>query len=203
MTAQDYWVGENGQCVPWDLSVQEATLTQPYRLYRFLTDLEDILKQEPDDQRRLRLICPLVRRLLNSSTWLLDHYLPPDPDTGWSVLMLYDEPDYPITVQTVVWSPGSVSPIHNHAAWGIVALLSGQEKNTFWQRSGTADTPDRIEQVGDRTLSPGDILCLMPDAIHHIEAVSDEPTISFNLYGETNYSQRFQFDALQDTAHIF
>jgi predicted metal-dependent enzyme (double-stranded beta helix superfamily) len=203
MTAQDYWVGENGQCVPWDLSAQEATLAQPYRLYRFLTDLEDILEQEPDDQRRLRLICPLVRRLLNSSTWLLDNYLPPDPDTGWSVLMLYDEPDYPITVQTVVWSPGSVSPIHNHAAWGIVALLSGQEKNTFWQRSGTADTPDRIEQVGDRTLSPGDILCLMPDAIHHIEAVSDEPTISFNLYGETNYSQRFQFDALQDTAHIF
>lgn len=203
MTAQDYWVGENGQCVPWALSAQEATLAQPYRLYRFLTDLEDILEQEPDDQRRLKLICPLVRRLLNSSTWLLDNYLPPDPDTGWSVLMLYDEPDYPITVQTVVWSPGSVSPIHNHAAWGIVALLSGQEKNTFWQRSGTADTPDRIKQVGDRTLSPGDILCLMPDAIHHIEAVSDEPTISFNLYGETNYSQRFQFDALQDTAHIF
>jgi predicted metal-dependent enzyme (double-stranded beta helix superfamily) len=203
MTAQDYWVGENGQCVPWDLSAQEATLAQPYRLYRFLTDLEDILEQEPDDQRRLRLICPLVRRLLNSSTWLLDNYLPPDPDTGWSVLMLYDEPDYPITVQTVVWSPGSISPIHNHAAWGIVALLSGQEKNTFWQRSGTADTPDRIKQVGDRTLSPGDILCLMPGAIHHIEAVSDEPTISFNLYGETNYSQRFQFDALQDTAHIF
>jgi predicted metal-dependent enzyme (double-stranded beta helix superfamily) len=203
MTAQDYWVGENGQCVPWDLSAQEATLAQPYRLYRFLSDLEDILEQEPDDQHRLRLICPLVRRLLNSSTWLLDNYLPPDPDTGWSVLMLYDEPDYPITVQTVVWNPKSISPIHNHAAWGIVALLSGQEKNTFWQRSATTDTPDRIAPVGDRTLSPGDILCLMPDAIHHIEACSDEPTISFNLYGETNYSQRFQFDPVQGTAHIF
>ncbi len=203
MTGQDYWVGENGQCVPWDLSADEATLTQPYRLYRFLSDLEDILEQEPDDQRRLRLICPLVRRLLNSSTWLLDNYLPPDPDTGWSVLMLYDEPDYPITVQTVVWSPGSVSPIHNHGAWGIVALLDGQEKNTFWQRSPATDTPDHIEQVGDRTLSPGDILCLMPDAIHQIEALSDEPSISFNLYGETNYSKRFQFDAVQGTAHIF
>jgi predicted metal-dependent enzyme (double-stranded beta helix superfamily) len=203
MTGQNYWVGANGQCVPWDLSAQEAQLTQPYRLYRFLTDLEDILKQEPDDQCRLKLICPLVRRLLNSSTWLLDNYLPADPDTGWSVLMLYDEPDYPITVQTVVWSPGSISPIHNHAAWGIVALLSGQEKNMFWQRSGTADSPDRIGQVGDRTLSAGDILCLMPEAIHHIEALSNEPTISFNLYGETNYSQRFQFDPVQGTAQIF
>ncbi len=203
MAGQDYWVGENGQCVAWEVSPQDAELTQPYRLYRFLTDLEDILEQEPDDQRRLALISPLVRRLLNSSTWLLDNYLPPDPDTGWSVLMLYDEPDYPITVQTVVWAPGSVSPIHNHAAWGIVALLSGEEKNTFWRRSGTAEQPDLIEQVGNRTLSPGDILCLMPDAIHHIEALSDEPTISFNLYGETNYSQRFQFDAVQGTAQTF
>ncbi|MCG9893340.1 MAG: cupin [Thermosynechococcaceae cyanobacterium MS004] len=208
MTNQDLWVGKDGQCATWALSHQEVALTQPYRLYRFLTDLEDILAQEADDQRRLTLICPLVRRLLNSSTWLLDNYLPPDPDTGWSVLMLYDEPDYPITVQTVVWTPGTVSPIHNHATWGVVALLSGQEKNTFWQRSATTDTSDhietdRIEQVGDRILSPGDILCLMPDAIHHIEALSDEPTISFNLYGETNYSQRFQFDPVQGTAHIF
>ncbi len=203
MTGQDYWVGNGGQCLAWGNTSKETTLTEPYRLYRFLADLDDILGGELDNQKRLAQIYPLVRRLLNSSTWLLDHYLPPDPDTGWSVLMLYDEPDYPITVQTVVWSPGSVSPIHNHGAWGIVALLSGQENNTFWQRSGAADTPDHIEQVGDRTLSPGDILCLMPDAIHHIEALSDEPTISFNLYGETNYNQRFQFDAVKGTAQIF
>jgi predicted metal-dependent enzyme (double-stranded beta helix superfamily) len=203
MTNQDFWVGEEGKCITWEVSPQDATLTQPYRLYRFLTDLEDILEQEPDDKRRLTLICPLVRRLLNSSTWLLDNYLPPDPDTDWSVLMLYDEPDYPITVQTVVWTPGSVSPIHNHAAWGVVALLSGQEKNTFWRRSGTAETPDRIEKVGDRTLSPGDILCFMPETIHHVEALHHEPTISFNLYGVTNYSQRFQFDPVQGTVQSF
>ncbi len=203
MMDQDFWVGEDGECSAWAVRPQEVELTQPYRLYRFLTDLEDILEQEPDDKHRLALICPLVRRLLNSSTWLLDHYLPPDPDTGWSVLMLYDEPDYPITVQTVVWTPGSVSPIHNHAAWGVVALLDGQEKNTFWRRSGTEDQPDRIEQVGDRTLTPGDILCLMPEAIHHVEALSEEPAISFNLYGATNYSQRFQFDPAQSTAQIF
>jgi predicted metal-dependent enzyme (double-stranded beta helix superfamily) len=203
MMDQDLWVDQDGKCVAWETSPQEAVPTQPYRLYRFLTDLETILGQEPDDQRRLQLICPLVRRLLNSSTWLLDNYLPPDADTGWSVLMLYDEPDYPITVQTVVWAPGSVSPIHNHAAWGIVALLSGQEKNTFWQRSAIADASNSIEPVGDRTLSPGDILCFMPEAIHHIEAISDQPTVSFNLYGATNYSERWQFNPVDGTAQIF
>jgi predicted metal-dependent enzyme (double-stranded beta helix superfamily) len=43
----------------------------------------------------------------------------------------------------------------------------------------------------------------MPDAIHHVEAMGDEPTISFNLYGETNYNQRFEFDSVQGTAKNF
>jgi predicted metal-dependent enzyme (double-stranded beta helix superfamily) len=77
-----------------------------------------------------------------------------------------------------------------------------KKKNTFWQRSG--DRGDRISSIGDRLLTPGDILCLMPDVIHHVEAMGDEPTIiSFNLYGETNYNQRFEFDPVQGTAQNF
>jgi predicted metal-dependent enzyme (double-stranded beta helix superfamily) len=36
------------------------------------------------------------------------------------------------TVQTVAWLPGTVSPILHHAIWGVVALISGEEKNTLW-----------------------------------------------------------------------
>jgi predicted metal-dependent enzyme (double-stranded beta helix superfamily) len=152
-----------------------------------------------------------VRRLLNSCEWLQLNFLPPDPETGWSVQMLYDEPDFPITIQTVVWSPGTASPVHNHGTWGIVALLDGQEKNTFWQRSPTPEFPDLIKATADRILTPGDILCLMPDAIHQIEAIGNEPTISFNLYGATDFvgvaslaeNRRFEFDPLRATAEIF
>jgi len=202
MMSQDWFVTDEGQCVNSDVMPEEESL-RTYRLYRFLTDLEDILEQVQDDRTRLTLICPLVRRLLNSSAWLQTNFLMPDPTTGWSVLMLYSEPDFPITIQTVVWAPGSISPIHNHATWGIVALLSGQEKNTFWQHSPTAEHLDRIKPVGDRLLYPGDMLCLMPDTIHQVEAIGDEPTISFNLYGETNFNQRFEFDLERRTAHIF
>jgi predicted metal-dependent enzyme (double-stranded beta helix superfamily) len=203
MVGQDWFGSNEGQCLKAEVVYQDEELLRPYRLYRFLTDLEDILERVKDDQVRLTLICPLVRRLLNSSEWLQMNFLPPDPTTGWSVLMLYDEPDFLITTQTVVWSPGSISPIHNHASWGIVALFSGQEKNTFWQRSPTPEHPDRIKPVGDRLLNPGDILCLMPDTIHQVEVIGDEPTISFNLYGETNYNQRFEFDLEHHTAHVF
>jgi predicted metal-dependent enzyme (double-stranded beta helix superfamily) len=211
MVIQDWLVTHEGNSVEAEIAdaaevyaahtTDTADDSRPYRLYRFLTDLENILDRVKDDQLRLRFICPLVRRLLTSSEWLQMNFLPPDPATGWSVVRLYNEPDFPITIQTVTWAPGSTSPVHNHATWGIVALLSGQEKNTFWRRSPTH--ADRIEPTSDRLLVPGDILCLMPDAIHQVEAMGDEPTISFNLYGETDFAQRFEFDIEQQTSRLF
>lgn len=203
MTGNDWFVNNDGQCMACEVLPQAEDVLHPYRLYRFLTELEDILEEIPEDHLRLEAIRPLVRKLLISSSWLQLAALDPDPQTGWEVLMLYDEPFFPLTVQLVAWAPGMSSPIHNHACWGLVALLSGQEKNTFWQRSPTSKSPDQIKPIGDRLLSSGDILCLMPEAIHHLEVMGDEPTISFNVYGETNYQQRLEFDPIQGTAKNF
>jgi hypothetical protein len=41
---------------------------------------------------------------------------------------LYQEDNFPITIQMVAWLPGNISPIHNHGTWGLVAVVSGQEK---------------------------------------------------------------------------
>jgi predicted metal-dependent enzyme (double-stranded beta helix superfamily) len=201
MVSQDWLVIGDGKCEAWEESANNLELsTGQYRLYRFLTDLEDILHKLKSDRHRLQAICPLVRRLLTCSEWLQGEYLEPDPETGWSVLTLYDEPDFPLTVQTVAWLPRRVSPIHNHATWGVVALISGEEKNTLWKRT---DNNGGIEKVGDIILTPGEIISFMPDAIHSVEAIGDEPTISFNLYGETDYDQRFEFDPVTCTAKNF
>ncbi|MGF1539044.1 MAG: cupin [Pleurocapsa sp.] len=182
----------------------ETPLTaDPYRLFRFLTDLEDLIHQNPDDLAKLKAIAPLVRNLLTSSYWLQLEYLEPNPQVGWSVKTLYKEPDYPLTVQTVAWLPGQVSKIHNHAAWGLVALISGQEKNQFWRRSPSVEFPDRLELIGEKILEPGEIITFMPDAIHSVEAMGEEPTISFNLYGRTDYPKRYQFDIVNHTATNF
>ena len=203
MIGKDWFATDDGRCNASEVVSQAEELTDPYRLYRFLTDLEDVLNRIEDDRLRLQAICPLVRQLLTSSPWLQITPLEPDSETGWEVSVLYDEPFFPLTVQLVAWAPGVTSPIHNHGCWGLVALLNGEEKNTFWRRSSTAESPDRIEAAGDCLLNPGDILCLMPDAIHHVEAMGDRPTISFNLYGETNYDRRFEFDPIQGTAKNF
>lgn len=196
----------NGDCVELELS-ELALPEKPYRLYRFLTELEDILDLTPDapenSRDRICAIAPRVRKLLASSYWLQMEFIDPPVNPGWSVHFLFDEYEFPLTVQMVAWLPGNISPIHNHATWGIVAVVSGQEKNQFWRRSPTPEHPSRIELVGEKILLPGDIIGFTNDAIHCVEPLGDEPVITFNLYGVTDYQQRFAFDAIAHSAKIF
>lgn len=204
MSNQDWLVTNEGSWQGQPLQTA-APRSQDYRLYRFLTDVEDILAAVPDNQERLIQMFPLVRQLLDQSAWLRFAIAPPDPETGWSVNTLYDEPGFPLTVQTVVWRPGQVSKIHNHGTWGIVALMDGEEKNVLWRRPNQDPTgpQNRLEQTGDLVLNPGDLIGLMPDAIHCVEAMGEEPTVSFNLYGVADYENRWKFDPQSHAAELF
>jgi predicted metal-dependent enzyme (double-stranded beta helix superfamily) len=164
---------------------------------------QDVLRSTADPLLQLPQIVPLVRRLLDEASWLEVLPIVPNPETGWEVVTLYDEPMFPLTVQLVAWAPGTRSPIHNHGCWGLVALLSGEEQNTFWRREATPELPDRIIPVGEHRLQAGEMITFLPDAIHQIQALGDQPTISFNLYCETDYDQRFEFDPEQGAATLF
>ncbi|MCC5645597.1 cupin [Nostoc sp. CHAB 5824] len=181
----------------WDL------LRENYRLYRFLTEVEDVLKSVDDEVSCLPEIRMLVRRLIVNSYWVGSQSLEPSSQTGTSVLLLYDELGFPLTVQTVTFASGTRSTIHNHGTWGIVAVLKGQEKNSFWRRTHSPEFQEKIEQTGEVTLFPGDIISFTPDAIHSVEAVGDEPTVTFNIYGETDPNERFEFDSITHKARNF
>ena len=198
-----YFVADDGipeGYVDDQFSINESE--NPYRLYRFLTDLEDILTQEDNEATIVKRLIPKVRKLLIESEWIQFAFTHPDPQLGWSVNTLYDEPDYPITVQMVTWLPGQASPIHNHGTWGIVAIISGTEKNTFWQldpnQGDYAIKPSR-EQI----LEAGDIIGFSSNAIHQIEALEEEAVISFNIYGIADYANRFEYDRKAQTATSF
>ena len=180
----------------WDL------ITENYRLYRFLTELEDILRKQLDENNCLAEIRQLVRRLLVNSYWIKTQYPEPDTKTGTSVKLLYDELGFPFTVQTVTFTKGTQSNIHNHGTWGIVAVLKGKEKNTIRKRNPTAEYQDKIATSEEIILNPGDIVSFAPGAIHSVEAI-EEPTVTFNLYGETKSKERFEFDTVNHTAKNF
>lgn len=203
MKGRDWLVTGNGEyqaCKTvrvWDL------LRENYRLYRFLTEMEDVLINVEDESSRLAEIRKLVRRLILNSYWVQSQYSEPDPKTGTSVVLLYDELGFPFTVQTVTFAPGTQSSTHNHGTWGIVAVLKGQERNTFWRRTPLPDCQDKIERSGELTLFPGDIISFTSDSIHSVEAVGDEPTVTFNIYGETSQKERYEFDPITHSAKNF
>ncbi|WP_016949640.1 cupin [Anabaena sp. PCC 7108] len=203
MEGKDWFVAGDGQhqaCKSarvWDL------LRDNYRLYRFLTEIEDVLNNVEDESTRLPEIRMLVRRLIINSYWVNSQFLEADSKTGTSVLLLYDELGFPLTVQTVTFAPGTISNIHNHGTWGVVALLKGEEKNTFWRRSSHPEFPDKIETTGEINLFPGDIISFTPDTIHCVQAVGEEPTVTFNIYGETDPKTRFEFDIINHIAKKF
>ena len=182
-----------------DMAEDTEEPLERYRLYRFLTELEDLLRQKPNEADLVRQVAPMVRRLLTSSYWLQFDYSEPDPQKGWSVDMVYDETDFPLTVQMVAWKPGTVSPVHNHATWGIVAFIDGTEKNVFWREKESGG----VERIGEQTFEAGDIVTFEPEAIHHIEAMGEDTVVSFNIYGKTDYQNRYQFDPEAGTKKLF
>jgi predicted metal-dependent enzyme (double-stranded beta helix superfamily) len=209
-------VGTDGLCQPMGQPsslLRRFPQRRPYRLYHFLSDLDDLVEAERSDRHRLRIAAVLLQRFLHQADWIGETFPIPDETSGWGVHTLYDEPGYPFTVQTVSWLPGQRSPIHNHAAWSIVAILgdatTGRERNTFWRRVDDRSQPEkaRLEVAGERLLLPGDTIGFEPAAIHCVEQEYAEdswlPTFTFNIYGQTNYSQRYEYDVDRETVKNF
>ncbi|MFW6315516.1 MAG: cupin [Cyanobacteriota bacterium] len=203
----DWLVQDEGNCSLSTLVREWDFLDGDYRLYRFLTEVEDqvnlALSQGKDEETLLSELRPLVRKLILNCSVIQTSLCQLNQNRESAVAILYDELGLPITIQTEINFLGETSPIHNHGTWGIVAVLQGQQKNLFWQRKPTDDHPHCIEYVGEKIIEEGEIISFTSEAIHSIEAVSEEATITLNLYGETEASKRFQFDYKKQTAKTF
>ncbi|MEB3357937.1 MAG: cupin [Synechococcales bacterium] len=206
MKNQDWLVTNEGECQPRPSQREWDLLRERYYFHQFLTEIIEILGQAPSEAEEwdyLPQIRMRVRQLVLNSYWLRSQYQEPNPQTGVAIIPLYDEIGYPLTVETVVFAPGVTTSVHNHGTWGAIALIRGQEKHTFWRRSHDAIHSDRVERVGERVFTPGELVSFMPHAIHSVEVVGDEPTVSFNLYGDVQPRSRFRFNLANHTAKVF
>jgi predicted metal-dependent enzyme (double-stranded beta helix superfamily) len=194
MGSQNLIVKEDGEPQTCAIAREWDLLETPYRFHRFLTDVEDVMARHPEEAIALPLLHQLVRKLLLNSYWIQTRRPQLHEKTGVGVDNLYDEIGFPLTVQTTILAPGIKSSIHNHGTWGVIALLQGQEKNTFWKRHPHSTSEHKIVSVTERTLVAGDVISFTEGAIHSIETLGDEPLITFNIYGETHHQTRFEFD---------
>jgi predicted metal-dependent enzyme (double-stranded beta helix superfamily) len=173
-----------------------------YTLDSFVEDLREIAAATADPGQITARVRPLARELALSRTWLEPRHYTCDPVQGFGVHVLHEEPDHTLFVIAAAWLPGRGVAPHNHGTWAVVAGVDGPERNIFWRRLDDGARPGhaKIAKVAEKDFGPGDVLTLLPDAIHSVRNDTPAVTVSLHAYGyNLNMSGRLQFDAEHDT----
>ena len=107
--------------------------------------------------------------------------------------LLYRAEDQSLSLFSLVVPPGSVTPIHDHLAWGLVGLYRGEQDEEIYARQDGA-----LELVERRALQPGDFYVLIPprDDIHRVRTTSENTSVSIHLLtNDTGCVWRHAYDA--------
>ncbi|OWG16545.1 hypothetical protein KDK82_0003 [Delftia sp. K82] len=83
-------------------------------------------------------------------------------------------------------NPGKTTAPHNHTTWAVIVAVEGQELNRLYERTDDRSNPARasIHLAREFTVQPGASIAFLPDDIHSIAVVGEQPTLHFHLYGQ-------------------
>jgi predicted metal-dependent enzyme (double-stranded beta helix superfamily) len=175
-----------------------------YSIPQLVADLRRIRAETADEHRLLAAVRPLALRAAEASDlWLEDRMLAPDPEQGFSLFPLSEEPDHTLAVFAFSWLPGRGTPPHDHGTWAVVAGVLGAEKNVFWRRRDDGTRPDHadLERVGTKVFERGQVLAMPTGVIHEVRNETDAVTVSLHMYGiHINHTGRSKFDPESRTA---
>jgi predicted metal-dependent enzyme (double-stranded beta helix superfamily) len=187
-------------------TVLEALEREPYDLRRFVADLRRISRAAASERELLAAVRPLAREFALQKTWLEPRHFEGNPEQGFGVTVLHEEPDHTLAVFAVNWLPGRGTPPHDHGTWAVVVGVEGPERNLFFERTDDCSRPGHAElkQVGDKVFGPGDVLALPSGAIHTVVNESSQTSLSIHVYGKhVNHTNRSQFDPEARTETAF
>ena len=114
--------------------------------------------------------------------WLPDRYQQDAPASGMGggigQWLLFRSADRSLALFSLVVPPGSMTPVHDHLAWGIIGLYRGHQDEEIY-RPGDGG----LELVRQRPLAPGDYYRLLPplDDVHRVRTTSEVTSVSIHL----------------------
>ena len=177
-----------------------------YTLARFAGDLRRVTLYGGSERELISRLRPLVQRFAGSGTWREPRQYEVDPEQGFGVHQLHEEPDHSLAVFAVSWLPGRGTPPHDHGTWAIVVGVDGPETNVFWERTDDRSRPGHAElrKLGEKIFHPGDVIAMPTGTIHSVINESDRVTLSLHVYGKhINFTQRSRFDPNEQTEEPF
>ena len=167
-------------------------LTHPAEVEAMLADLALAARRSSDAylaSARTTLLNILVRPDLLERTRLVA------PPGGLGRNLLFG--NRALSVWAMVWSPGAVTPVHDHHCSCCFGLLSGSLRETWYRPISETHAVATLDVVR----SPGYVACMMPSGpnLHRIANDGPDAAISIHVYG---YDHREQASSIHRTYAI-
>jgi 3-mercaptopropionate dioxygenase len=163
------------------LAADEYVLDTPF-VRTFVADVRTRIDGADSPASACAAIEPLFTELMADREWLPGDYQQPAPASGMGggigQWLLYRAADRQLCLFSLVVPPGSMTPVHDHLAWGLIGLYRGnQDEEIYRPGDGT------LELVRQRPLEPGDHYALLPprDDVHRVRTTSDVTSVSIHL----------------------
>jgi 3-mercaptopropionate dioxygenase len=186
------------------LAADEWALDTP-RVRDFVAQVRALIDAAPSPAAACTTLAPGFAELLADDDWLPERFQQPVPGSGMGggigQWLLYRAADRSLCLFSLVVPSGSMTPIHDHLAWGLVGLYRGAQDEEFY-----APGAGTIECTRRRPLAPGDHYALLPphDDVHRVRTTSPQTSVSIHLLAnDTGCVPRHTFDERTGAAAPF
>jgi predicted metal-dependent enzyme (double-stranded beta helix superfamily) len=164
-----------------------STASSPtFTLSDYVRTIESVLDRRPANKVIIREVSLATKQLVADDRWLDERFRVGSPDC-YTRHLLHKDPQNRFVVLSLVWQPGQMTPIHDHACWGVMGIVENMLEEVCYDRlddGSRADFAD-LEQSRGTDVGQGGVAYLLPpyEEIHRIGNTSGKPTVSLHVYG--------------------
>ena len=156
-----------------------------------LADVRQLVAEGAPDRAALAAITARLEALAaQRELFTRADFPPPDSGQGVGASTRYrlnaEDGDEGLALYLNSILPGKTTQPHNHTTWAVIVAVEGQELNRLYERTDDRSDPARasIHLAREFTVQPGASIAFLPDDIHSIAVVGEQPTLHFHLYGQ-------------------
>lgn len=171
----------------------------------FIGDVRAVVARSVSAADACRVVEPSFSELLTEPEWLPAQFQQDAPQSGMGggigQWLLFRAADRSLCLFSLVVPSESMTPVHDHLAWGLVGLYKGNQDEEFYKPGD-----GQLELVRQRPLEPGDHYVLLPprDDVHRVRTTSKVTSVSIHLLAnDTGCVLRHTFDEQTGEARPF
>ena len=169
-----------------------------YAIPDLIEDLDRIVATEKDPRMLIGRASEDLRKLVLNRSAIPAPFLKVVNPSGTTRNLIHRHPQDRYVIIAIIWSPGYVSPIHDHGTWGVSGVYENAMRVTNYVRvdDGTREDYAELNEHSSLVAGVSSVTYVLPpnEEIHKIGNPSNERAVSIHVYGRDILTCRW-FDA--------